>query len=68
MLLRGVGMIKSTPEAIIANGTNWKLFNELKAELPATPVASGAVEVTGNLLCQVKSPPTIGRQRPRSAE
>jgi NitT/TauT family transport system substrate-binding protein len=31
--LREVGMIKSNPQKIIAQGTNWRFFNELKREL-----------------------------------
>ncbi len=31
--LREVGMIKSTPNKIIADGTDWRLWNELKREL-----------------------------------
>jgi NitT/TauT family transport system substrate-binding protein len=29
----GFGMIKSTPQAIIAEGTDWRFLNELKREL-----------------------------------
>jgi NitT/TauT family transport system substrate-binding protein len=31
--LREAGMIKSNPNRIIAQGTNWRFFNELKQEL-----------------------------------
>ncbi|MGC1561954.1 MAG: ABC transporter substrate-binding protein [Bradyrhizobium sp.] len=31
--LREAGMIKSTPDKIIAQGTDWRFFNELKREL-----------------------------------
>jgi NitT/TauT family transport system substrate-binding protein len=31
--LHEVGMIKSTPQKIIAQGTDWRFFNELKTEL-----------------------------------
>jgi len=31
--LREVGMIKSTPAKIIAEGTDWRLWNELRREL-----------------------------------
>jgi NitT/TauT family transport system substrate-binding protein len=31
--LRDVGMIKSTPQTIIAQGTDWRFLNELKQEL-----------------------------------
>jgi NitT/TauT family transport system substrate-binding protein len=31
--LHELGLIKSTPQKIIAQGTNWRFFNELKKEL-----------------------------------
>jgi NitT/TauT family transport system substrate-binding protein len=31
--LREVGMIKSSPQKIIADGTDWRFLNELKREL-----------------------------------
>jgi NitT/TauT family transport system substrate-binding protein len=31
--MREVGMIKNSPQEIIARGTNWRFFNELKREL-----------------------------------
>jgi NitT/TauT family transport system substrate-binding protein len=31
--LHGVGMIKSSPQKIIAEGTDWRFLNELKKEL-----------------------------------
>jgi NitT/TauT family transport system substrate-binding protein len=33
--LHEVGMIKSTPQKIIAQGTDWRFFNELRRELKA---------------------------------
>ena len=33
--LRDVGMIKSTPQKLIAQGTDWRFLNELKRELKA---------------------------------
>jgi NitT/TauT family transport system substrate-binding protein len=33
--LRDVGMIKSNPKTLIAEGTNWKFLNEIKRELKA---------------------------------
>jgi NitT/TauT family transport system substrate-binding protein len=33
--LHEVGMIKSTPQQIIANGTDWRFLNEVKRELKA---------------------------------
>jgi NitT/TauT family transport system substrate-binding protein len=31
--LREAGIIKSSPSSIIAQGTDWRFFNELKREL-----------------------------------
>ena len=31
--LREIGLIKSTPQKIIAQGSDWRFFNELKEEL-----------------------------------
>jgi len=33
--LHEVGMIKSSPQKIIAQGTDWRFLNELKKELKA---------------------------------
>jgi len=33
--LHEVGMIKSSPQKIIAEGTDWRFLNELKKELKA---------------------------------
>ena len=33
--LREVGMIKSTPQKLIAQGTDWRFLNQLKQELKA---------------------------------
>ena len=33
--LHEVGMIKSTPNQLIADGTDWRFLNELKRELKA---------------------------------
>jgi NitT/TauT family transport system substrate-binding protein len=33
--LREAGMIKSTPQRLIAEGTDWRFLNELKKELRA---------------------------------
>jgi NitT/TauT family transport system substrate-binding protein len=47
--LRDAGMIKGTPDEIIAKGTNWRFLNELKQELPAyAPSAKNS-----GLVCQV---------------
>jgi len=32
-VLHEIGMIKSTPQKIIAGSTDWRFFNELKREL-----------------------------------
>jgi len=33
--LREAGMIKSSPQKILAENTDWRFFNELKRELKA---------------------------------
>jgi NitT/TauT family transport system substrate-binding protein len=33
--LREVGMLKSTPQELLAQGTDWRFLNELKRELKA---------------------------------
>jgi NitT/TauT family transport system substrate-binding protein len=33
--MHDLGFIKSTPQKIMADGTNWRFFNELKRELKA---------------------------------
>ena len=33
--LHEVGIVKSSPQRLIANGTNWRFLNELKRELKA---------------------------------
>jgi NitT/TauT family transport system substrate-binding protein len=33
--MREVGIVKSTPQKIIAEGTDWRFLNELKRELKA---------------------------------
>ena len=33
--MRDVGLIKSTPQKIIADGTDWRFLDELKRELKA---------------------------------
>jgi NitT/TauT family transport system substrate-binding protein len=33
--LHEIGMIKASPQKIIADGTDWRFFNELKRELKA---------------------------------
>jgi NitT/TauT family transport system substrate-binding protein len=35
LCLHEAGLIKSTPNEIIANGTDWRFLNELKSELKA---------------------------------
>jgi hypothetical protein len=34
-LLREVGFVKSSPQKIIADGTDWRFLNEVKRELKA---------------------------------
>jgi NitT/TauT family transport system substrate-binding protein len=50
--LHEAGMIKSSPDKILANGADWRFLNELKQELP-TPAAS---ITNGGLLCHVGQP------------
>jgi NitT/TauT family transport system substrate-binding protein len=47
--LHDAGMIKSTPDQIIAKGADWRFLNELKQELP-TPTASAQ---GGDLFCRL---------------
>jgi NitT/TauT family transport system substrate-binding protein len=44
--LHEVGMIKSTPQKIIAQGTDWRFFNELKKELKAWEGDGGMARLT----------------------
>jgi NitT/TauT family transport system substrate-binding protein len=53
--LRDSGMIKSSPDELIAKGTDWRFLNELKRELPAL---TAGVQNSG-LLC------TLGRAAKR---
>jgi NitT/TauT family transport system substrate-binding protein len=41
LLMHGVGVIESTPDEIIARGTDWAFFNELKQELAFAPRGDG---------------------------
>jgi NitT/TauT family transport system substrate-binding protein len=50
--LREAGMIKSSPDEIIAKSADWRFLNELKQELQA-PAASAT---TGGLLCRLGEP------------
>jgi NitT/TauT family transport system substrate-binding protein len=50
--LREAGMIKSTPDELIAKGTDWRFLNELKQELPAP--AAGLTN--SGLLCHIGEP------------
>jgi NitT/TauT family transport system substrate-binding protein len=65
LLLGGVGMVKSTPDALIAKGTDWHLLNELKAEMP---VPANAAALSNTLFCAVDRGQTAGETRPRSVE
>jgi NitT/TauT family transport system substrate-binding protein len=40
--LREAGMIESSPQRIIAQGTDWRFLNALKKEAPARPPQTGA--------------------------
>ena len=35
-ILHNVGMIKTTPDDIVKQGTNWTFLNQLKTELPSS--------------------------------
>jgi NitT/TauT family transport system substrate-binding protein len=50
--LRDAGMIKGTPDELIAKGADWRFLNELKKELPAAAANAG----NSGLLCQVGVP------------
>jgi len=63
LLLRGVGMIKSTPDELIKQGTDWTFLKQLKAELPATPAPAGALAATRNLFCPVPGGRGAGAQQ-----
>jgi NitT/TauT family transport system substrate-binding protein len=41
LLMHGVGVIENTPDEIIARGTDWTFFNELKQELAFAPGGDG---------------------------
>ena len=42
--MREAGLIKATPQKIIADGTDWRFLNELKRELKRERSASGATD------------------------
>ena len=42
LLLHGAGIVKSTPDEIIKQGTDWSFINQLKAEMPAIPTPTAA--------------------------
>jgi NitT/TauT family transport system substrate-binding protein len=50
--LREAGMIKSTPDELIAKGADWRFVNELKQELPA----STSNAQNGGLFCRLGVP------------
>jgi hypothetical protein len=53
--LREAGMIRSTPQKIIAQGTDWQFLNELKKELKITRRES--LNATGAVLLGVRPSP-----------
>ena len=50
--LNEAGMIKSSPDELIAKGTDWRFLNQLKQELPAPAPSAG----NSGLLCHVGEP------------
>jgi NitT/TauT family transport system substrate-binding protein len=50
--LRDAGMIKSSPDELIAKGTDWRFLNELKKELPAAAPSAQS----GGLFCRLGEP------------
>ena len=47
--LHEIGLIKSTPQKIIAQGTDWRFFNEIKKELKDNGVPRDPVGFTPRL-------------------
>jgi NitT/TauT family transport system substrate-binding protein len=68
LLLHGVGMIKSTPDELIKQGTDWTFLKQLKAELPVTPAPAAGLAATRNLFCAVPGSQSIKTQQRRNAE
>ncbi len=50
--LRDAGMVKRSPDELIATGANWRFLNELKQELPASVSSAN----NAGLLCRVGAP------------
>jgi NitT/TauT family transport system substrate-binding protein len=50
--LRDAGLIKLSPDEIIAKGANWRFLNELKQELPASTASAGS----SGLICYLGKP------------
>jgi len=65
LLLQGVGMIKSTPDALIKKGTDWTLLKQLKTEMPAP---ANAAALSNTLYCAVHHDQAAGRAATRSVE
>src|SRR5262249_32302841 len=72
--LREAGIIKSSPNKIIAEGTDWRFFNELKRELKSWPMRA-ALAISGAMLVglvlaslllarQDGAPPRFSQQEP----
>jgi NitT/TauT family transport system substrate-binding protein len=68
LLLNDAKVVKRTPDELIKQGTDWTYLNQLKAELPATPVPTGALAATRNLFCTLDGSRVAGAQRPGNAE
>ena len=45
--LREAGLIKATPQKILADGTDWRFLNELKKELKASRPRGSLLAVGG---------------------
>jgi NitT/TauT family transport system substrate-binding protein len=50
--LRDAGMVKRSPDELIAESTNWRFLNELKQELPTAASSAN----TGGLFCRLGEP------------
>ena len=50
--LHEAGMVKSTPDELIAKGTDWRFLNELKNELPTSAPSAQS----GGLICRLGEP------------
>jgi NitT/TauT family transport system substrate-binding protein len=64
--LRDAGMVKHSPDELIAQGADWRLLNDLKKELPV-PVSSAR---NGQLFCRIGEPSLadLSTLRPRPGQ